>query len=108
MPQRGLIVIELILPEAEAEAAKRQEAGRKKGAATTNQDQSALPPFGGRAPEPLEAIEDAAKRSQGLVTLGTLQRMAPVRDAPETQERIRSGEIKTAAGRARPGTPPGR
>jgi hypothetical protein len=40
-------------------------------------------------------LEDAAQASQGLATVRTLQRMAPVRDAPKTRERIRSGEIKS-------------
>jgi hypothetical protein len=96
MAQRGLIVQELYLPEAETKAKERLEAGRKRGAAVTNQDQSALPSSGGRATSGAEAIEEAAKASQGLATVGTLQRMAPVRDAPKTRERIRSGEITNA------------
>jgi ParB-like chromosome segregation protein Spo0J len=95
MAQRGLIVQELFLPEAEARARKRAEEGRKRGAAVTNQDQSALGQKRPQASESTKAIEDAAQASQGLVKVNVLRDMAPVRHAPKTQERIRSGEIKT-------------
>jgi hypothetical protein len=88
MAQRGLIVQELYLPEAEAKAKERQLAG------TTNRTNT----LGRNRPkvsESIKAIEDAAKQSQGLANVSTLRDMVPVRDAPKTQERIRSGEIKT-------------
>ena len=80
MAQRGLIVQELFLPQAEAAAEKRELAGT-------------LPPDGSRVGM---AVEQAAAESNGLASPRTLQRMAPVRDAPKTQERIRSGEIKSS------------
>jgi ParB-like chromosome segregation protein Spo0J len=95
--QRGLIVIELYLPEAEAKADKRLEEGRKKGGKAHFQDHDALDSNESRASQATKAIEEAAQASQGLATVGTLARMAPVRNAPKTQERIRSGEIKSGS-----------
>jgi len=77
--QRALIVQELFLPQAEAAAEQRERAGT-------------LAPSGARG----KAREQAAAESNGLASARTLERMAPVRDAPKTQERIRSGEIKTS------------
>jgi len=90
--QRGLIVIEVFLPEAEAEAEARREAGRVRGG-----QEHALPPTGGRASRGKTAAEDAADRSMGLANTRTVERMTPVRDAPRTKERIRRGEIPTAS-----------
>jgi hypothetical protein len=85
MAQRGLIVQELYLPQAEAEAKERHGGDRRSEE------------FQERQLAPLKAIEQAVAESNGLASARTLQRMAPVRDAPETQERIRSGEIKSSA-----------
>jgi len=87
MAQRGLIVQELFLPQAEAEAKTRQE--EHGGTAPNTPRQLAQS-------ESARAVDQAAAESNGLASPRTLQRMAPVRDAPKTQERIRSGEIKTS------------
>ncbi len=96
LPQRTLITQELFLPEAEAKAKDRQrEAGEEHG---RGHDSSA--PSGAELSTPdrsaVRAMEEAAAKSGGLTSVRSLQRMAPVRDAPKTKERIRSGEIKTA------------
>lgn len=83
MAQRGLIVRELFLPRAQAEAQARS--GRRT-------DLTSLPI--GR--EVGNATDIAAKRSNGLATARTIDRMAPVDNAPKTKERIRSGDITTA------------
>ncbi len=80
---------ELFLPQAEAEAAKRV-GGRPKS------DAENLAPIGARLSEIAKAHEIAAKQSNGLATVRTLERMAPVRNAPKTRERVRSGEIQSA------------
>lgn len=89
--QRGQIVLELFLPQAEAAARARQ---RDSGGDQRSPDRS--PPTGGNRSAGVEAIEQAVQDSGGLATVRTVQRMAPVRDAPETKERVRRGEIKTA------------
>ncbi len=91
--QRALIVQELFLPQAEAAAKERQ---REAGGDKTGQ--SAQRNLALSAPGPSEtakAVEVAARQSNGLANVRTLQMMAPVRNAPKTQERIRSGEIKS-------------
>lgn len=80
---RALIVQELYLPQAEAEAKERELAGLV-----------TLSPTGDRVS--VKATMIAADRSQGLASARTLQRMEPVREAPKTQERIRNGEITNA------------
>ena len=86
MAQRGLIVREIFLPEAKAEAS----VGRPQ------KDQGKLAPSGANIPAGKKASEIAADRSMGLANARTVERMAPVDDAPQTQERIRRGEITTA------------
>jgi len=93
MAQRAWIVRQFLLPEAEAEAAKRLQEGREKGAQTSE----SLAPSGARDSAGPKASQIAAERSNGLATARTIERLAPVDDAPETQERIRRGEITTAA-----------
>ena len=83
--QRALIVGERYLPQAKAEV----KVGRPEG---TNK----LPPTGGNFQRDDNAIQIAAKRSNGLASARTLQRMEPVWEAPKTRERIRSGEITNA------------
>jgi ParB-like chromosome segregation protein Spo0J len=98
--QRGLIVLELYYPQAEAEATRRVEEGNRRGGQAGNQDRISLAPDGaGLTPVEIsaKATEIAAERSSGLASVRTLERMKPVADAPETKERIRSGEVKTAA-----------
>lgn len=93
--QRALIVQELFLPEAEAKARERQLAGTANRTNTIAPDGAKVETDTNRTNH-TKALEDAAKQSGGLATVRTLQRMAPVRDAPKTQEKIRSGEIKTS------------
>ena len=76
--QRSDIVQQLYLPQAEAAARERM----LKGVA----GEGTLPPDGGKVEG--EAIAAAARASNGLASVRTLQRMAPVRQAPKTQERI--------------------
>jgi len=89
VPQRGLIVRELYLPQARAEAAERKavNAGDRKS------ERARM-----RAPieETARAAEIAAEQYSRLANVRTIQTMAPVDNAPETKERIRSGEITTA------------
>lgn len=87
MAQRGLIVQELFLPQAEAAAKERERQSPGRGAEKVAPSGAT---FSGKA------IEQAAAESNGLASARTLQRMAPVRDAPKTQERIRRGEIKSS------------
>lgn len=91
MAQRGLIVQELFLPQAEAAAKERaaQAPGQPQGA-------KQAPSANWRDETSVRAVEQAAAESNGLASPRTLQRMAPVRDAPKTQERIRRGEIKSS------------
>jgi hypothetical protein len=93
--QRGLIVIELFLPEAEAKADERRRAAGEEYGRGAKPQVNSLAPVGAKLSESTRALEEAAQASQGLATVRTLQRMAPVRDAPKTRERIRSGEIKS-------------
>lgn len=88
IPQRGLIVKTLYLPDAEVEAKARMDAGVEAD--------DTLPPRGGRVARSRTVVQIAAERSNGLASARTLERMEPVWDAPKTQERIRSGEITTA------------
>jgi hypothetical protein len=89
--QRALIVQELFLPQAEAEAKARQGARTDLASATSTPDGAEV-----FEPDRAGAIERAAAESNGLATARTLQRMAPVRDAPQTQERFRRGENKSS------------
>lgn len=100
MAQRGLIVRELYLPQAKAEAAKRQS----QGAPTIQEQDQRTERSSALSSAILEedqirakATEIAAKEANGLATARTIETMEPVDHAPKTQERIRSGEIKTAA-----------
>jgi hypothetical protein len=114
--QRGLIVRELYLPQA------REEAQARRG---TRTDLTSVPDgtevensyaadalaeelIGNANPKesPDEAFaetavagkasEIAARRSNGLAKKRTIDRMAPIDNAPVTKERVRSGEITTA------------
>jgi hypothetical protein len=100
VPQRGLIVLELLMPEAEAEAKERQQESEGRGVKKVAPDGATFPGEPGVSPGPgsggKKATEIAAERSGGLANARTLERMKPVAQAPETRERIRSGEIKTA------------
>jgi hypothetical protein len=96
--QRGLLVRELYLPQARKEAAARQG---------TRTDLTSAPiganVADGEASDALaeeliaadegKATEIAAKRSNGLASKRTIERMAPIDNAPRTKERVRSGEI---------------
>jgi len=100
MAQRTLIVRQVLLPEAEAEAKERERLspGRphldpEKGSANLR-DLSESDPA--PRPEPKKASQVAAERSSGLASARSIETMAPVDDAPETQERIRRGEITSA------------
>jgi hypothetical protein len=86
MAERGLLVLELHYPLAKKLAEQRQQ--------ESGNGQFRSAPIG--ADLTRRALEDAARWSNGLVTVRTLQRMMPVREAPRTQERIRKGEIKSA------------
>jgi hypothetical protein len=88
--QRGLIARELYLPQAEAEAEKRREATQGRPSKTERTNALSFQ-------ESAKAAEIAAKQANGLATARTIETMAPVDAAPKTQERIRSGEIKSAA-----------
>lgn len=117
-PQKALLVQELYLPQAEAEAAERATEGRGQGRArqergpdgrvtgsasigaepVTSEEVAQSQPESD--PEPVDsgkARQRAAEMSGGAVSRSSLERMEPVRNAPRTQERIRSGEIKTVA-----------
>lgn len=87
--QRGLIVRELFLPEAKEKAEERHREGSARGGKATAEMQQPS-----RGPS---AAQMAADASSGLANVRTVETMAPVDDAPETQERIRRGEIATAA-----------
>ena len=103
MAQRALIVRQIFLPEAEAEAEERlKEAGQGHGRgqdslAPDGATLSGPAPTGASSDTGKKATEVAAERSMGLASARSIERMAPVDDAPETQERIRSGEIKSTA-----------
>jgi len=91
--QRTLIVREIFLPEAEAEAQARQtEAGGDR----KSEEYRSAPAGASRSAPVKKAAEVAAERSMGLASARSIERMAPVDSAPETRERIRRGEIKTA------------
>lgn len=102
-PQRTLIVQELFLPQAEAEAKERMAAGggdhrseeARTGVRTNAHPASAQEPDTRTA---VRAKEVAVERSGGLTTVRSLQTMDPVRQAPQTQEKIRQGKVKTLAG----------
>lgn len=90
MAQRGLIVREFFLPDAKEQAKEQQ---REHGGTAPNTPRTnAL-----SVPESAKAAEIAALQANGLATARTIETMAPVDDAPKTKERIRSGEIKSAA-----------
>lgn len=92
MAQRGLIVQQIFLPEAERRAKERlRAAGQEHG-----RGMNSLGPVDPRLNGAGKAIEEAAHMSMGLASAKTLQRMEPVRHAPKTQDRIRKGEIKSA------------
>jgi ParB/Sulfiredoxin domain len=89
MAQRVLIVRQVLLPEAEAEAKERQLANLN-----VNSESA---PSGANS----KASQIAAERSAGLATARSIERAKDLDTAPQTQERIRSGEIKTVAEAAR-------
>src|SRR6266498_747896 len=97
MAQRGLIVRELYLPQAKEEAAKRLAEGRSRGGGDHSERSSAEMRSSAEGLEPAKAAQIAAQEANGLASARTIETVAPVDDAPETQERIRSGKIKTAA-----------
>jgi ParB-like chromosome segregation protein Spo0J len=82
--QRGLIVWEMFMPQAISEA---EHGGDRRS--VSRAPSGALETSG-------KAVEIAARRSNGLASSKTIERMRPVADAPETKERIRRGEIATA------------
>ena len=91
IPQRALVVQQLLLPQAEAEAEAKDREPATGEAHGSGQD--SLSPTGDTL---MKATQAAAARSHGLASARTLQRMQPVREAPRTQERIRRGEITSA------------
>ena len=90
--QKALIVQELYLPKAEVEAREGQQLGDEQG-------QAEVRPMRGTLTTPeTEAIKVAVERSHLTeVSVRAMQRMQLVRNAPQTQERIRSGEITTVS-----------
>jgi hypothetical protein len=86
--QRGLIVRQLYLPQARVEARERLRLSQGQGVKVA-QNCATLT-------ETAKATEIAAQRSSGLANIRTIELMKPVDEAPRTQERIRTGEIKTA------------
>jgi hypothetical protein len=116
--QQGLLIRELYLPQAEKEAKARQDA-----VLAENRRSSRLAPIGahGDQNEACDALtedlianweEDAAKedeaqiksratkiaadRFHGRASARTVERMAPIDNAPRTKEKVRSGEITSA------------
>jgi ParB-like chromosome segregation protein Spo0J len=85
--QKGLLVREWFLPQAEEEAAQRQAEKPNKGKDSVPLNLAEL----GEAP----AV--AAQRSGVGISPATIRNMAPVDNAPQTKERIRNGEIATAS-----------
>lgn len=91
--QRGLVVQEFYLPQAEAEAEERKrQAGEDNGRGQDRFVHSCT-----NLSDPVRATKVAADRSNGLATPRTLATMQPVREAPKTKARIMLGEIKTAS-----------
>ncbi len=88
--QRGLIVREMFLPEAKAEAERRVGGRPAKDSGKPTAEMRQV----NRGPT---AAELAVKASSGLATVRTVETMAPVDDAPQTADRVRRGEITTAA-----------
>jgi hypothetical protein len=86
--QRALIVRQLFLPEAK-EKAKDRRSGKI-------QDQSVSAELRERN-DHVKATEDAVKESGQLANVRSVEALAPIDNAPETQERIHRGEIKTVA-----------
>lgn len=90
MSQRVLIVRELYLPQAKAEAEKHAGGRPPKGDEKPGAEMRQV----SRGPK---AAQIAAQRSNGLANARAIETMAPVDNAPKTKERIRSGEIKTVS-----------
>ncbi|MQB01460.1 MAG: hypothetical protein GEU78_14405 [Actinobacteria bacterium] len=90
--QRASIVRQLFLPEAKEKAKERQQlaGGDKTG-------QSAQRSSARSAPEPVKATEDAVKESGSLATVRSVESLAPLDDAPNTQRRVNAGELKTVS-----------
>ena len=79
--QRGLIVSQLYLPQAEAEAKERFGA-RTDLSGTLAPIGAKVPPTSPRSQRASKAVYIAAERSNGLASARTLERMAPVWEAP--------------------------
>lgn len=87
--QRAMIVRQLFLPEAKTQAKERHKAnaGDRRSASATL-----------RGPiESAKAAEIAVKESGALATVRAVEALAPLDEAPKTQERVARGEIKTVA-----------
>ena len=101
MAQRVMLVRDILLPQAEAEARERRIEGNTRGGSGQDSKSSAelrstSEPEPSPRPEPKKASQVAAERSMGLASPRNIEYMKDVDDAPETRERIRRGEIKTA------------
>jgi hypothetical protein len=97
MAQRVLIVRQVLLPEAKAEADKH----RQETQGRPSNDPAKLSADLRSDSDGQKASQIAAERSAGLANARSIELMKDVDDAPQTQERIRSGEIKSAAEAAR-------
>jgi ParB-like chromosome segregation protein Spo0J len=82
--QRASIVRQLFLPEAK-EKARRPGRPRNNSRRTAGVSESA------------QAAEIAVKESGALATVRAVEALTPLDDAPETQQRVDKGELKTVA-----------